>query len=191
MDLSDTPGIASTSREAAAQLAADAYTRHQAALLGWVTSVTRDPDLAADVTQETFVRLLREMQLGRSPDAVRAWLWRVAANLVASEGRHVGARRRWEATRGREIARVRERTGTPSPEEMLISREQDEQLRILLAGLGHEVRSSLQLAALGYSGREIAATIGRNEGSTRALMCRGRRRLRVEIASLGASSAVA
>ena len=74
---------------------------------------------------------------------------------------------------------------------MLIRREQDDEVRTLLAGLGHEVRSSLVLAALGYSGREIATAIGRNEGSTRALMCRGRRRLRAEIVSLGADSAVA
>ena len=191
MEPLDTPAQAVMSREAAAQFATDAYACHRPALLGWVTATTRDADLAADIVQESYLRLLREIQLGRPPDAVRAWLWRVAANLVASRGRHEQARRRWEATRGREIARVRDQAGSPSPEEMLIRREQDDEVRTLLAGLGHEVRSSLELAALGYSGREIASTLGRNESSTRALMCRARRRLRAEIGSLGADSAVA
>jgi RNA polymerase sigma factor (sigma-70 family) len=192
MELLDAPD-AEVARHgaAAAQSVAEAYARHHGALLGWATAATHDPELAADVVQEAFVRLLREMDLGRPPEAVRAWLWRVAANLIASHGRHEQARRRWEATRGREAARLHEWIGSPSPEDVLIRHEQDEQIRALVRGLGHEVRSTLQLAALGYSGREIATRIGRNEGSTRALMCRARRRLREEIVSLGADSAVA
>ena len=42
-------------------------------------------------------------------------------------------------------------------------------------------RTALILASRGFSGREVAATIGKSELATRSLMCRARSKLRTEL----------
>ena len=60
-------------------------------LFRYLIRLTGDPDLAADVAQETFVRLIE-----RTPEntGIRAWLYRVATNIVRDESRV--RRRRFE-----------------------------------------------------------------------------------------------
>jgi RNA polymerase sigma-70 factor (ECF subfamily) len=160
---------------ATASVAEEAYDRHRAWLIRWVTGRTRDPVGASDFVQEAFLRLVRETELGRPPRDVGPWLRQVAANLIASRGRHEGVRRRWVITRSPELAT------SPSPEELVIRREEEERVLAAVELLGADARASLHLAALGYSSREIAAAIGRNEGATRTLICRTRSRIRNEL----------
>src|SRR5688572_20697376 len=70
-----------------AQQAERAYRRHGAALARYARALTRDSAVAEDVVQDAFTRLTVELQAGRAPDNVSAWLHRVVANLVASRGR--------------------------------------------------------------------------------------------------------
>jgi DNA-directed RNA polymerase specialized sigma24 family protein len=57
--------------------------------------------------------------------------------------------------------------------------EQESELHAALAELPPDGRAALLLAAQGFDGREIAASIGRTEGATRTLLCRSRVRLRL------------
>ena len=77
----------------AGQSASDAavaasWEAHAAGLERYVRSLVRDPDEAADVCQEAFVRLLVAGREDRLPDSPAAWLRRVAHNLVVSGHRH-------------------------------------------------------------------------------------------------------
>jgi RNA polymerase sigma-70 factor (ECF subfamily) len=54
--------------------------RHGAALLGFLRAMTRDEDLAEDLFQETWLRVIRRPG-GFSEGSFRAWLWRIARNL--------------------------------------------------------------------------------------------------------------
>ncbi|HXG40806.1 MAG TPA: sigma-70 family RNA polymerase sigma factor, partial [Candidatus Limnocylindrales bacterium] len=56
-------------------------------LYGVVLAAVRSPDVAEDVVQEAFLRLVREISRRGAPDNPRAWLVRVALNAVASQGR--------------------------------------------------------------------------------------------------------
>ena len=47
------------------------------------------PGVAEDLLQEAFLRLTREVRADRTPDNVRAWLYRVGANLAVSRGRRI------------------------------------------------------------------------------------------------------
>ena len=69
----------------------DAWTDHHQELFAFLVRTTRDPEVAEDLLQESFLRLTREIRAGRAPDNVRAWLYRVGANLAVSRGRRISA----------------------------------------------------------------------------------------------------
>jgi len=152
-------------------LAGTAYADHADALRGHLAAYTRDAAAAEDLLHETFIRLLTELAAGRTPQHLRAWLYRVGVNLAASRARHHGVARR----RAPELVR---REVVPSPEDELIEREAAGAITRRLAHLPGDVRAALLLSAHGYSGAEIARHIGRSELATRSLICRHRSRLR-------------
>lgn len=157
-------------------LAAGAYADHADALRGHLAAYTRDAAAAEDLLHETFVRLLTELAAGRTPQHLRAWLFRVGLNLAASRARHhLVARRKAPDLVRRDVV--------PSPEDELIEREAAVAIAARLAHLPGDVRAALLLSAHGYSGAEIARHIGRTELATRSLICRHRSRLRESAAA--------
>jgi RNA polymerase sigma-70 factor (ECF subfamily) len=154
--------------------ASAAYAEHAEPLRAFLTGFTHDRAAADDLLQETFVRLLTESAAGRPPVHLRAWLFRVAANLATSRARRQGvAARRAPELIHRDVA--------PSPEEELLDREAALALRGRMAHLPESVRIALILAAHGYTGAEIGRHIGRTELATRSLICRHRGRLRLTL----------
>ncbi len=153
------------------------YAEHAPALERYARSLVRDPDAAADVCQEVFLRLLLVSRSGRMPDAPAAWMHRVAHNLVVSD-----ARRRQTSTRV--VQRLGREDGElgASTEETILRRERDAGIFAALGSIGHDDRTAVLLAAQGYRSAEIASRIGRTELATRALICRARGRLRVQLA---------
>jgi RNA polymerase sigma-70 factor, ECF subfamily len=133
--------------------------------------VTRDPALAEDVVQESFLRLVRELQARRSPDDPRAWLFRVCTNLIRS-----GFRRR--ATADRHGPELRSREMAESAEATVMRSEEHRALRDALSRLPVDARMALMLAGEGFTGHEIARVLGKREGATRTLLWRSRLELR-------------
>ena len=150
------------------------YQAHRAELLGFLLRMTRDREAAEDLLQETFIRLIDEARAGRLPDAVRPWLYRVAANAAISRSRH-------GAVLTRLLPRLVDRREPARPDAELLRAERDTELHTALAGLPTDGRAALLLAAQGFNGQEIAASIGRTEGATRTLLCRSRVRLRLAL----------
>jgi RNA polymerase sigma factor (sigma-70 family) len=138
---------------------------------GMILAVTRDAEAAADVTQDAFLRLLREAQADRYPDNPGAWLYRTAMNLAISRGRRAAVARRLEPR----LARGDE---TPLLEGIVLDRERWRAIDQALSHLAPSERSSLVMAGQGMSGTEIAARLGRTNGATRSLMFRARGRMR-------------
>jgi RNA polymerase sigma-70 factor (ECF subfamily) len=151
-----------------------AYRDHAAAIHAVALRSTRDPEAAADVTQEVFLRLFTEARAGRSPDNVRAWLYRASANLIVSRARR--------ATVARRFAPLFLCRDTPAePDAISIDREQHSALALALSTLPAIERTALLMAAQGASGIEIAGYVGRSEAATRTMMCRARLRLRITL----------
>jgi RNA polymerase sigma-70 factor, ECF subfamily len=65
---------------------------HGAALLTYATSLTRDPHLAEDVVQETWLRAWRHVDRLEDIGSVRSWLKRVAHNVAIDQHRRRRAR---------------------------------------------------------------------------------------------------
>jgi RNA polymerase sigma-70 factor (ECF subfamily) len=149
----------------------EAYERYRRDLYSVALRATRDAEAAADLVQEAYVRLVREVQAGRVPENVRAWLYRVVANLVTTRWRRSSV-----ADRFKSLFAVG--TAPDDPERDFLRREASTELHQALGTLSAEARTALLLAAQGLSGREVAAAIGRSEGATRTLMCRARLTLR-------------
>jgi DNA-directed RNA polymerase specialized sigma24 family protein len=74
-----------------------------------------------------------------------------------------------------------------SPEDTLMRREASGELAEALRTLRPDARTALLLAAEGFTGREVAAAIGRSEEATRTLMCRARMQLRTTLTTGGVS----
>lgn len=129
---------------------------------------TGDGALAADVTQETFVRLYRR---GAMPDDVRAWLASVSLNLARDERRRVARRLRLIARRAPEDTMA---DPVPSPEERALARERGALVRGALDTLPERDRALLLLRQEGYSYRELATALGIAEPSVGTLLARAK-----------------
>lgn len=162
---------------ASESLIVDAFERHQGELSGFALQLSRNPDVAADLVQEAFLRLVREVKAGRSPDNVRPWLYRVVANLAASRGRRATVAARWQARQARHDT-------AEAPETGYLDQEFSIEVRNLLAHVSNDERTALVLSAHGFAGAEIAAVLGRSHLGTRALLCRARARLRDDALAL-------
>lgn len=148
-----------------------AYDENQRRLTSFAYALTRDADVADDLVQETFLRLVKEHAAGREPHNVTAWLFRVCANLATSRGRRGVVARRFLERRSAEETEV-------AAEVEMLRHETSEALVAALGILTDEARTAMVMAAQGFSGREIAEALGRTETSTRTLMFRARERLR-------------
>lgn len=155
----------------------DCYDRYQGELFGYLTRFAGSRDVAEDLVQETFLRLVRELRAGRSPADVRPWLYRVATNLARSRGRHL-------AVIGRVLRHIRPADVDGSPEAGIVRTETRDELRRAVDHLAPDARSAVLLAAQGFSGPEIATILGRSQLATRSLLFRARHALRTELAGL-------
>ncbi len=147
------------------------YEERRGELLAFLVGMTRDPSVAEDLLQETFLRLVREARAGRMPEQVRPWLYRTAANAAIDRGRR-------GASLARLLPRLLDRSDPPRPESEFLRSERDAELRAALGRLAPDRRAALLLAARGFSGTEVAGLIGRTDGATRTLLCRARLELR-------------
>lgn len=150
---------------------------HRPGLVRYLARLTGDVDLADDIAQESFVRLLEQPA---APDRPRAWLFRVATNLVRDRGRAV-RRRHLLAT----AERARFAHGDPpAPPDAAVGRDGDQCLvRAALDALSEKERTALLMREEGFMHREIADTLGTTTGSVGTLLRRAIHKAAARLAS--------
>jgi RNA polymerase sigma-70 factor (ECF subfamily) len=158
-----------------------AFEDHRQKLASFAYAMTREPDAADDLVQESFLRLVKELNAGRTPDNVAAWLFRVCSNLATSRGRRISVAQRF-------LRVARSRNDEPAADVDILRRETNDTLLAGLATIPAEARAALLMAAQGFSGREIAEAIGRSEVATRTMMFRAREKLRIYLVREGIHS---
>lgn len=133
-----------------------------------------DPELAADLAQETFVRLYQRRS---PPDRPEAWLITVALNLFrnarAKQFRRV--RLLEAAVRADESVAAPSRAEEAEPAEALARRRR---VTTALARMSERDRRLLLLRAEGYAYRDLAAALDLNEASVGTLLARAKRAFR-------------
>jgi RNA polymerase sigma factor (sigma-70 family) len=148
------------------------FDMHYPRLYRYMNRLSGDPELAADVVQEAFVRLYRR---GSLPDAPAAWLISVAMNLFRNE----------KTTRGRRLRLLTPAYGEtahagapPQPDERVVAQDSRRRVRAALDRLPERERRMLLLQAEGYRYRDIAAALKLNEASIGVMLARARRAFR-------------
>ena len=68
--------------------ASDLFERHHVAIFRFFRRFTGDPDLAEDLTQEVFVRVVRGLAQYRPRGRETGWLFQIAKNVLADHHRH-------------------------------------------------------------------------------------------------------
>jgi RNA polymerase sigma-70 factor (ECF subfamily) len=65
--------------------------RHQKRVYGFIFSKVNDPDLADDIFQDTFIKVVKSLRLGKYKDEGRflSWVIRIAHNLIMDHYRKI------------------------------------------------------------------------------------------------------
>lgn len=148
--------------------------RHQGAVYRTAVSIVSDPDLAQDVTQDTFLKAIRALDGFRGDASFRTWLLTIAANTARGVLRRSGRRAEVDLDA---IAPVASDDADPAQNVALV--DEARRARGLLARLPEKQRLSVQLRVdEGLSFREIGDVIGSSEGAARVNYFHGIRRLR-------------
>ena len=137
-------------------------------LFRYLDRVSGDPDLAKDLAQEAFVRLLQRRAM---PDFPVAWLVTVANNLRRNAGAKASRRRQLLTVDRGEQAQS---DPTPAPDQVVLAAEDRQRVRRVLDRMPAREAQMLVLQAEGYSYREIAAALKLQPASIGTLLARAR-----------------
>lgn len=143
------------------------FAAYHAALYRYIARFTGDADVAGDVVQETFIRLV-EHPPGET-DRVRAWLFTVATNIARDSLKTAGRRQRLLAG---DPSRIPVGNPEPDPADVLERDEARERVRRGLAALSEKERMILLMREEGFKHREIAEAVGTTTGSIGTLVAR-------------------
>ena len=172
----------SAGRPNVTDLLTNAFDSFERPLYAFALGITRSGSAAEDLVQESFLRLLREVQAGRTPDNIRAWLYRVCTNLATSRGRRASVATRY-------LPFLANRDVGETPEARHLRLELGSELSTALAELSLDERTGLLLSAGGFHGPEIAEIIGRSHGATRTMLTRARLKMQARLSGEAARRA--
>lgn len=150
------------------ELVREVHDAHYASIFRYLDRLSGDPDLAADIAQDAFVRLFRR---GTLPDKPDRWLVTVALNLFRNERSTASRRARLAARHASDLRPV----SGPSPVERFDALQLRAKVRDALNRLSLRERELLLLRAEGYSYRDLAAVLELNETSVGTLLARAKR----------------
>jgi len=151
------------------------FEEHYDVLYRYLIRMTGDSDAAADAAQEAFIRLVERQPDGRQ---VRAWLFRVATNLVRDSSRV--RRRRMELLQAYPN-RVPVGDAPPEPEQALELKERQLMVRSALQALSPRDRTLLLMREEGFSHQEMAEAVGTTTKSVGSMIARALNKLSVEL----------
>lgn len=149
--------------------------------------MTGNPEDAADMTQEAFLRAWRALDKFQNDAAFSTWLYRLTSNACIDFLRNAKRRQTVPLT----VTADEEYTldlpdPGKTPEETLISKEEQAMLSQALALLEPEQRQLLTLRVINeLSYTQIAEVLGIREGTVKSRLARARENLRKKLLQIG------
>ncbi len=163
--------------------------RHAQKLFHYLVRLLHDEADAADLAQETFVRVYQNRAKFNPAQPVTTWFSTIATNLARDRWRR-RARRPEVSLQAQHPETGEELGGTlpearPTPGEELLARERGELVRRAVASLPEDLRVPLVLAEYeGQSHEEIGAVLGYSTKAVEMRIYRARKKLREILADL-------
>ena len=153
------------------------FAKHHGEIYAYLMRMMRDPEVAADMTQDAFVTAYKNYASLEKPENARAWLYQIAHRVALDE------------IRRRKIIRFLPWTGesrgaAPSAEHLVMEGRFSGDMQRALARIPERQRAALLLAELhDLTGLELADTLGVSHVAARALLTRARESLRQALAA--------
>jgi len=153
------------------------FAKHHGEIYAYLMRMMRDPEMAADMTQDAFVKAYKNYASLEKPENARAWLYQIAHRVALDE------------IRRRKIIRFLPWTGeskgsAPSAEHLVMEARLSGDMQRALARIPERQRAALLLAELhDLTGLELAAALGVSHVAARALLTRARESLRQALAA--------
>ena len=153
------------------------FAKHHREIYAYLVRMLRDPELAADLTQDAFVKAYKNYDTLEKDENARAWLYQIAHRVALDE------------LRRRKIIRMVPWTGeargaAPSAERIALDLRLSGPLERALAQIPERQRAALLLAELhDLTGLELAAAMGVSHVAARAILTRARESLRRALAA--------
>jgi RNA polymerase sigma-70 factor (ECF subfamily) len=169
--------VSATGHTAARAFVEELYARHHREIYAYLARMLRDPELAADLTQDAFVKAYRAYDTLEDPAHARAWLYQIAHRVALDD------------LRRRRIIRFLPWTGesrgsSPSAEHLVMETRLSGDLQRALDRIPERQRAALLLAEVhDLTGLELAAALGVSHVAARALLTRARESLRQALAA--------
>jgi len=150
------------------------YTRYESQIYNYLLRLTRDPETAADLFQETFLRLHRSRKQYDSGRPFSTWLFTLASNLAKTE---FARRSRAGVQRGVDVDQLSVSKPT--------SVEKNEIIRLVQNALEELLPEQKQVLLLskfeGFNYREIADMTGKTVDAVKQMAYRALQSLRVKL----------
>jgi len=159
------------------------FGRHHTEIYAYLLRMLREPELAADLTQDAFIKAYRNYETLEKPENARAWLYQIAHRVALDE------------IRRRKIIRFMPWSGespgaAPSAERLVMDAHLSGDMQRALARIPERQRAALLLAELhDLTGLELASALGVSHVAARALLTRARESLRQALAAERAAEA--
>ncbi|MGD8329230.1 MAG: sigma-70 family RNA polymerase sigma factor [Acidobacteriota bacterium] len=151
-----------------------------------------DAQLAQDMVQETFIRVLRSIRTYEHRGAFSTWLYRIAVNLCKDHFRKkklpMVSLHDYYTTSSGDRVYVKDSIADDAPrsDEAMAAADREEMVRRLLAGLPEEQRVVILMKEYQtLTFREIAEVLEIPEGTVKARLYRGLRTMREQLERSG------
>lgn len=155
--------------------------RHRDRIYRFALGMLRDPCLAEDAAQETFLRAHRSDDSLRDPAALTTWLYRIATHVCIDLIRHRA--RTTDAATETEIDDL-EDVDLPSLQLVVERADMSACVQAYIDGLSDGYRSVILMHDLeGLTSAEIAAALGLTLATAKMRLHRARLRLRAQLKS--------
>jgi RNA polymerase sigma-70 factor (ECF subfamily) len=159
------------------------FEEFSAPIYNYVLRMVSDPDRAADITQDTFIKAYRKLDTVTDATSTRSWLYRIATNTAIDDMR----RRKMVTTMSDDQPAFANRADHgPGPEAQVIGATLDERVQRALLTLRPNHRQCLLLSDLeDMSAQQVGEVMGLTYGAVRTLLCRARGEMRRALAAEG------
>lgn len=146
-----------------------------------------NPSDALDLAQEAFLRMFQKAGSLRDEQSFARWFFRLTANL-ANDFLRARGKLVLEADKPELTERNTESAGLPDPLDQAALLEEHELVQRAVERLPEGCRQVFLNCVMGFTHKEIAATLGISEESSRAQYHKARKRLLRELAELSSQN---